>query len=304
MFDFDKKTLLILGGFLLIVAAIPFTAVLIKQTQIFKSQASEIKVASSSASKVISKEVTQEGPKEIPKTSTLEELSKLIQPSPSISPAKSSSGNFSELISTLTPTPYVNLGFGPTLNLSINTQGRPALKQAIRTFVGLGNNTPTINPTYILTFTIDFSEDGIFRGLSLAGLNPGSTYSVYIKGPGQIDSAASFVMSPTESTVNSGQPILLLSGDLNDDNIVNSADYTIAKNLYGTTPESRTWNRNADFNRDNIINTYDLGYLLSNMGEIGASGTWFSPPPQATSSGTPASGGPASPSGGYWMWVP
>ncbi|MDO8570584.1 MAG: dockerin type I repeat-containing protein, partial [Candidatus Daviesbacteria bacterium] len=251
MFDFDKKTLLMIGGFLLIVAAIPFTAVLVKQTQVFRSQASTIKVASSSAERIISDQETQGGSKEVPNTSPLDELNKLLKPSPSVSPTPADPATAGP-----TPTPYVNLGFGPTLNISINTQGRPALKQATRAFIGLAGNIPIKNPTYLLTFTVDFSEDGIFRGLSLAGLNPGSTYSVYIKGPGQIDSASSFVMSPTESTVNSDQPILLLSGDLNDDNTVNTTDYNIAKNLYGTTPTSRAWNKNADFNRDNVINTY------------------------------------------------
>ncbi|MDO8570754.1 MAG: dockerin type I repeat-containing protein [Candidatus Daviesbacteria bacterium] len=300
MFDFDKKTLLAIGGFLLVVAAIPFTAVLLKQTQVFRSQASEIKVASSSAQRVISKDVTQDGLKEVPKTSTLEELSKLIQPSSS--PAPDGQSNNSASVEP-TPTPYVNLSFGPTLNLSINSQGRPIKKQATRAFVGLASNTPIKNPTYLLTFTIDFPEDGIFRGLSLAGLNPGSTYSVYIKGPGQIDSASSFVMSPTESNINSGQPLVLTSGDLNEDNTINSADYNIALGLYGTTPTSLAWNKNADFNRDNVINTYDLAYIQSNLGKTGVSGTWTSTPSVATSSGTP-SGSPSSPTGGYWLWVP
>lgn len=292
MFDFDKKTLLAIGGFLVIVAVIPVLAVMIKQTTVFRSQASEIKVASSSAQRIISNAVTQENSKEVPKTSSLEELTKLIQPSITPEPAPATAGP--------TPTPYINLSFGPTLNLSISLQGRPAGKQAARAFVGLAGNTPTKNPTYLLTFTIDFPEDGIFRGLSLAGLNPGSTYSVYIKGPGQIDSASSFVMSPTESAVNSGQPMVLTSGDLNDDNTINSADYNIALGLYGTTSNSRAWNKNADFNRDNVINTYDLAYITSNLGKTGASGTWISAPSVATSSGSPA----GSPSGGYWLWVP
>ncbi|MDO8638163.1 MAG: dockerin type I repeat-containing protein [Candidatus Daviesbacteria bacterium] len=301
MFDFDKKTLLILGGFIIIVIAIPFTAVMVKQTQVFRSRASEIKVSTSSAERVISDSVAQNGANEIPATSPLDELTKLVQSSPSVTPSANSTDN--PATTGPTPTPYVNLGFGPTLNISIAIQGRPTNKQAVRAFIGLAGNTPVKNPTYVLTFTVDFPEDGIFRGLSLAGLNPGSTYSVYIKGPGQIDSASFFVMSPTESTVNSNQAISLLSGDLNDDNTINSTDYTIAKNLYGTTPTSRAWNKNADFNRDNIINTYDLGYVTSNLGKTGASGTWFSPPPQATSSGSP-SGGPASPTGGYWLWMP
>ena len=295
--DFDKKTLLLIGGFLLIVAAIPFSAVLLKQTQVFRSRADEIKVASTSAT--INSSTASGQPRAVPSESPLSELSKLVRPTLAITPTPAGTAG-SSATAEPTPTPYVNLAFGPTLNLSISSQGRPALKQATRAFIGLGSNTPVKNPTYILTFTVDFPEDGIFRGLSLAGLNPGSTYSVYIKGPGQIDSASSFVMSPTESTVNSNQPILLLSGDLNDDNMVNSTDYNIALSLYGTTPQSRAWNKNADFNRDNIINTYDLGYVQSNIGKTGVSGTWFSPPPQATGSGSPSGGS----TGGYWLWVP
>ncbi len=301
MFNFNRKTLLMIGGFIIIVIAIPFAAVLVKQTQVYKSRASEIKIASSSAEIISVEEATGSGALEVPNTSPLDELSKLIQASPSASPPAPDG----PATAGPTPTPYVNLGFGPTLDVSINSQGRPAEKQAARAFVGLSSNTPIKNPTYLLTFTIDFPEDGLFRGISLAGLNPGSTYSVYIKGPGQIDSASSFVMSPTESKVGSDQPISLLSGDLNDDNIINSADYTIAKNLYGTTPTSRTWNKNADFNRDDVINTYDLGYITSNLGKTGASGTWISTPATASPSATPSSsGGSTSPSGGYWLFVP
>jgi len=103
-------------------------------------------------------------------------------------------------------------------------------------------------------------------------------------------------MSPTETNLNSSQPLFLTTGDLNEDNTINSADYTIAKNLYGTTPASSEWNFRVDFNLDGIINNVDLAYIIKNFGKTGVSSTWLSAPATATGSG--------SPSGGYWLWVP
>lgn len=283
-FGFKEKVTLI--GFLIILFSIPVSFTLLKNTQVFKSKADEIKpvkrVASSSATL-----------RPVPSTSPLEELNKLIQASPA---PEQTSADSSPTTSTPTPTPLPNLAFGPTLNLKINIEGRPKDKYAGKVFVGIASGNTSTNPAYLLTFSIDFPDSGVFAGLSLAGLNPGSTYTAYIKGAAQIDSKATFVMSPTESTLNSGQALGLITGDLNEDNTVNATDYAIAKNLYGTITSSRVWNPRADFNLDGIINNYDLAYVTKNLGKTGSSGTWFSPPPQATSSG--------SPSGGYWLYLP
>lgn len=273
-------------GFFLILVSIPISFVLIKNTQIFKSSANEPNSLSTISQSVTSSALNPTPtPKEIPSTSPLTELNKLLQISPT--PATS----------TPTPTPEVNLAFGPILNIKIEPEGRPAGKYATKAFVGLANGSAQTSPTYILTFTIDFPDSGIFKGLSLAGLNPGSTYTAYIKGAAQIDTASTFTMGPTETNLNNNQAIILTTGDLNEDNTINSADYTIAKSLYGTTKNSPNWNERADFNLDGIINNLDIAYIIKNFGKTGASSTWQSTPPQATSSGTPAQGG-------YWLWIP
>lgn len=294
-FDFylDLKEKIALAGFFIILISIPVAATLVKNTQIFNSGAFEKGTPEKGSQQYIVGAIPSPSPspKEVPTSSSLSELEALIQNSTNQSSTPSVSTT-----TTPAPTPEVNLAFGPILNMIIEIEGRPAGKQAAKAFVGLSSGSVKVSPTYLLTFTIDFPDSGVFKGLSLAGLNPGSVYTAYIKGPGQIDFASTFTMGATETSLNNNQPITLTSGDLNEDNTINSADYTIAKSSYGATPSSKSWNSLADFNQDKIINNLDLALISKNFGKTGASGTWYSPPPQASSSGTPA--------GGYWLAVP
>lgn len=198
-----------------------------------------------------------------------------------------------------TPTPSSDTtlpsSYGPTLKLVLSLEGRPPGKQASKVFVGIADGPVSQKPKYLLTFSINLPDSGVFDGLSLAGLTSGNQYTAYIKGPAQIVAASTFTMSPSQTNLNSGQPILLLTGDLNEDNTINSSDYSIALSAYGANSSSRNWNALADFNLDGVINTYDLAIIRKNMTKIGDSGLWTSPPP-ATKSG--------SPSGGYWFWMP
>lgn len=228
-------------------------------------------------------------PTEVPKTTALEELKNLAQAAPSAQPSVSPS-----------PDPALTsaTSFGPTLTFKLITQGHPANNQATQVFVGLAAGNVTNQPTYLLSFTVDVPASGLFEGLSLAGLESGTTYTAYIKGSSTLATASAFYMAPGVSNLNNGSPLTLLAGDLNEDNIVNSADYSIAKGLYGTTQSSANWNPRADLNIDGVINTLDLGYIAANYGKTGMSGAWFSPPP-ATSSGGLQGG-----VGGYWIWIP
>lgn len=284
MSNFTRGQIIAAVGFVIILISIPLSLFLMKQSQVFKSQAAGKK---NTTGTVNSKTVTKA--KEVPSGSPLSDLEKLLE------------GSGAAL---LTPTGTPNLSFGPTLNLKIALEGRPEGKQTAKVFIGLASGAATTKPTYVLTFTIDFPNTGIFNGLSLAGLNPGSTYTAYIKGPGQIDTSSTFVMSPTESSLNNNLPVSLTSGDLNEDNTINSADYAIAKNLYGKTPSSTSWNERADFNSDGIINNIDLSYVTKNMGKTGASGIWYSS--TSTASATPSArlNTQSPPTGGYWMQIP
>ncbi len=302
--NLSKPQLFGLVGFALVLLSIPVGFTLVKESQILGSKAAETNRKSiTSTESQTSKRIPDS--KEIPINSPLTDLRNTL--------AKNATASSSKAEPTPTPVPGSNLSFGPTLNMKLNLEGRPTNKQAAKVFVGLASGNIKTRPTYLLTFTIDLPDNGIFNGLSLAGLEVGSTYTAYLKGPSQIDAAATFTMSPSESTLQAGEVITLLSGDLNEDNTINTADYTLAKRLYGTTLQSSNWNSRADFNADNVINNYDLAYITKNFGKTGASGVWQSSPTSSSgsaqlnlpaSSGGPSSPSSSTPSGGYWLFVP
>lgn len=243
-------------------------------------------------------------------------------PKPTASPAKTSPAkqlldSSADLTPTPEPTPSltpaVTASFGPTLSLKVTLEGRSQENQATKLFVGIVEGVLAQNPRFLLSFTVDLPSSGQYSGLSLAGLNPGSRYSTLLKGSAQIATSSSFLMSPTVTNLNEGQPVTLLSGDLNDDNIINSADYSIAKKAISATNNSSNWNENADLNKDGVINGFDLAIITKNIGRSGASGAWTSPLPQlATPSAgltEPAVGSPSGAptpdsEGGYWLWIP
>lgn len=318
---FTKTQIIALVGFVIVLISIPVSFSLVREQQIFSSRASEQKkVATSSASTTATK------PRPIPTNSPLTDLQKLIQGNDTTSETPNSNTSPATTNATTSET-STNLAFGPTLSFQVSLEGRPANKQTDKVFIGIAQGQAITSPTYILTFTVDVPDSGKFSGLSLAGLNPGSIYTAYIKGSSQIDSGITFTMNPNESSLNNGKPVILISGDLNEDNVINSADYTIARSYYGTTPTSKNWNPRVDLNKDNIINNWDLLYINNNMGKVGTSGTWISTPKTTTSliNQNPISpvGGPANfgdlllssspsaeinptatPSSGYWLYVP
>ncbi len=232
---------------------------------------------------------------EVPGTSPIKDLLKSLNSVPSPTPA----------------TPSSDLGqFGPTLKIAISIEGRPQADQHTKLFVGIAQGIPTNSPQYLLTFSVNVPESGVYNNISLIGLIQGTTYTAYLKGQSQIAKAVSFIMSPQGVILNSGKPVELTSGDLNEDNIIDSADIAIVTAALGATPSSSKWNPAADLNLDGIINSIDLGLVNKNQGKIGDGGQWYSPPPQASSSATLAVpsnlGGPgeSSASGVYWLWVP
>lgn len=233
-----------------------------------------------------------------------------VPPKLTIPPAKellnsSTASAFPSPTPETAPETTIATSFGPTLSFKVSLEGRPAGNQAGKVFVGIAEGTLTANPKFVLNFTVDMPASGAYSGLSLAGLSPGSQYTALIKGAAQIASSIAFTMSPSITNLNDGQPVNLLSGDLNDDNVVSSTDYSIAQKTLGTSQD------NADLNKDGIVNTFDLAIIAKNMGQVGASGAWTSPIPSvatpSASLNTPSTpiGGP-SPNGdsGYWVWIP
>lgn len=279
---------LLLGLYIFILLSIPIGAYLVSQDQTIKGSAQEPK--------------------------TVKKLA-LVTPKPATSPAKellSSSEAKSVLEPTATPSPSSSLptvatSFGPTLSLKVTLEGRPAGNQVTKLFVGIAEGTVTTNPKFLLSFSVDLPASGEYGNLSLAGLNPGSNYTALLKGSAQIAAAITFTMSPTATNLNDGQPINLLSGDLNEDNVINSADYSIVQKTIGATPRSSNWDENGDLNKDGLINIFDLAIITNNIGKTGDTGAWTSPLPKvatpSASLNTPAVGGPDT-TAGYWLWLP
>lgn len=288
MFSALKQRLL-LGIYILILLSIPTGAYLASEQQIFKSSASEKKPAKPFA---------------------------VITPKPQASPAvKKLSGSATataspkpqESPSPAPLSPTVPASYGPTLSLKVSLEGRPAANQAGKIFVGILEGSITANPKFLLSFTIDMPAAGTYSNLSVAGLNSGSTYTAIVKGSAQIASSVAFIMSPAVTNLNEGEAVMLTSGDLNDDNTISNADYTIMQKAFGSTGKSPSWNGNADFNKDGVINAFDLSILVKNLNAVGASGIWTSPVPKTTGSAADSNAPPVgSPNGkeGYWIWLP
>ncbi len=286
------KERLLLGIYIFLLLTIPVGSYLVSQYQTIKSSAQE-----------------QEGTKPIVK----------VTPKPTTSPAK-------ELLSASQTTvsqgaspspapsasPTIATSYGPTLSFKAALEGSPKDNQTTRMFVGIMEGTLTSNPKFLLSFTVNLPASGEYSNISLAGLNPGTQYTALLKGASQIVTSAAFTMSPSVSNLNNGDPLNLTSGDLNDDNVVNSADYSIAQKALGATASSPNWNANADLNKDGVINAFDLAIIAKNIGQVGASGAWTSPIPKSASSSAslntpsadPPIGGPSQNSNGYWIWVP
>ena len=289
------KLKIILAVYVFLMISIPIGAYLASQQQTIKSRASED----------INSKLEGSLPGNNNTTTAQEELKNLLA-STSKTPSSTSAPE-----STLT----TSSSFGPTLAFKLILEGRPAGNQASKVFVGISKGTTSgSQPNYLLSFTLDLPVTGEYSNLSLAGLDIGSSYTAYIKPTAQIATSSAFVMIPTQSSLNGGSALNLVTGDLNEDNVINTADYNLAKAAYGSTPGSQNWNEVADFNKDGVINNYDLAYITKNMGQTGSSGVWQSTP--QTGGVSPNIGGESSssafpkatinPSGqsGYWLWVP
>ncbi len=288
---------LILGIYVFVLLSIPIGTYLAAQATNLKSRASQ---------PVSLKTITKEPPSATETAKYLEMLSGGKAPSGTTGPKPSGTAG-----STPEPQTTIATSFGPTLSLKVQIDGRPLSNQATKLFVGIIAGTNLRNPQYLLSFTVNLPSNGQFTNLSLAGLTVGSTYTAVLKGEAQIATSSAFIMNPAVSDLNGGKLLKMLSGDLNQDNIINQADLDIAQSQFGQT------NSAADLNKDKIVNGLDLAIISKNLGAIGATGTWSSTPPSktATPSGSiaqqddpslepnPPTGSPTG-SSGYWVWVP
>ena len=281
------KSRLLLGLYIFILLSIPVGAYLASQHQSTKSSASEPKTNAS-------------------KTTTTSPSKELLSTSESKAKLESSSSASTDT------SPTIATSFGPTLSLKVSLEGRLQTNQKTKLFVGILEGSALSNPKFLLTFMVDVPSSGSYGNLSLAGLSTGGQYTAILKGSAQIATASTFVMSPAETKLNSGDAVSLTSGDLNEDNVINTADYSIIQKAYGSTSASANWNENADLNKDGVINTFDSAIVIKNLGKIGDSGVWTSTIPKtATSSASLSPESSVLPVGsvggtdtGYWLWIP
>lgn len=289
------KQRIALGIYLFLILSIPLGSYLVSQRTQVKSKAFE------ETDKIVNKvsDATPSG-------SARDKIRDLLLSSPSASSSPSSSPS---------ATPTTAISFGPTLNFKLILEGRPTNppKQAGKVFIGITKGLALgKQSTYLLSFTIDLPDAGEYEGLSLAGLDAGSQYTAYIKPTAQIATSSAFVMSPGITALNSNRTISLLTGDLNQDNVIDQADYNIALAAYGTHTGGINWNPTADFNLDGVVNNYDLAYIVKNIQKVGVSGPWISSRSAELKSSQSIGGADdqlipqLAPDGqsGYWIWVP
>ncbi|MBU0999865.1 dockerin type I repeat-containing protein [Patescibacteria group bacterium] len=284
------KQRLLLGIYVFFLLTIPVGSYLVSQYQTINSSAQEQK-----STKPIVKVVPK------PVISPIQELLSASQASVSQNPSVSPSPTPSDI-------PTTAISYGPTLSFKATLEGSPLDNQTTKMFVGIAEGALSSNPKFLLSFAVNLPASGEYNNISLAGLNPGTQYTALLKGTSQIATSSTFVMSPSISNLNNGQPLNLLSGDINDDNVINSADYSLAQQALGSTSKSSNWNAIVDLNKDGIINAFDLAIITRNIGQTGASGAWTSPLPEiATPSAgltSPPVGSPEENSKGYWLWIP
>lgn len=199
------------------------------------------------------------------------------------------------------PSSIPEVSFGPTLDFAISIEGRPSENQSAKVFLGLADGTETTNPKYLLSFNVDVPASGSYSKISIAGLDINKTYTAYIKPIAQIASSSTFTAKSTVTKLNNALPINLTTGDLNDDNVIDSLDYNIAKTALGSSSLSPKWNALADFNLDGFINLFDLSIISKNLNKVGAGGAYTSP--VASGSAIQRDSNVGSPSG-YWLFVP
>jgi len=100
-----------------------------------------------------------------------------------------------------------------------------------------------------------------FFTVSVGGL-PNGSYDWRVKGPKFLASAGSVSLTGVEQT--NRQMGQQQAGDANNNNIVNSVDFSLLRAAFGTSNDLRT-----DFNNDGITNSVDFNLLRGNFGTGG-----------------------------------
>lgn len=97
---------------------------------------------------------------------------------------------------------------------------------------------------------------------------PAGNYTWRAKGPQFLANSGPVSLTGTGATT--AEMGTMSTGDANDDNSVNVADFSIARRTFGLQIGDPGYDGRADFNGDGIVNAADYSLLMQNFGSSGA----------------------------------
>jgi hypothetical protein len=173
---------------------------------------------------------------------------------------------------TATPGPAVLVGH-------VTWQGRPAPPNGLNQLpLSLTLQNGSTTATYANQTT---DASGVFT--VSVGTLPNGVYSWWAKGP------QSLATSGTVSLAGAASSLLDLgtqrTGDVNADNVVDTIDFTLQRNIFGKVCGDPNYNANADLNGDCVVDTLDFTLLRGNFGASGAPP--LTPGPTSTATNSP-----------------
>jgi hypothetical protein len=118
-----------------------------------------------------------------------------------------------------------------------------------------------VEPSYEFTLT---TSDGY---LALNGIQPG-TYDVRVKGSNTLQIFLPEQTMPSQSGVIELEPLLL--GDVDDNNYITAADFSVLAANYNQCTNLSNINPNADLNADGCISAVDFSMLIGNYMKVGS----------------------------------
>ncbi|MFL5734562.1 MAG: hypothetical protein ACJ78Q_15365 [Chloroflexia bacterium] len=152
----------------------------------------------------------------------------------------------------------------PVLTAHVTWQGRPDQPSPLQQVpVTLTLRSATTEVNYPAQGT---DPNGFFT--VPAGTLPSGTYAWRAKGPKYLAGSGAVTLSGAPATsLEIGQ---LRAGDANNDNGVNSMDFTVLRLAYGKSAGQLGYDDRVDFTGDQVVNVSDFSLLRLNFGQSGA----------------------------------
>ncbi len=146
----------------------------------------------------------------------------------------------------------------------VTWQGRPPQPNTLQQLpITLTLRTSTSETNYPIQTT---DASGYFTS-AVSNLANG-TYVWRVKGPQYLVNCGGVTLTGAPTTsIEMGQ---MKTGDANNDNVINAADFNILKGTFGKTPGDPGYDASADFTGDNTVNVADFSLLRGNFGQGGA----------------------------------